>query len=69
MKTLKQIYIKNCKKAGFYQTAIPDIWKITLEEWLEQKLKADNEAYTKMPSLMLKGAMAQLYELLEELEK
>jgi len=37
MTPLKQIYIGNCKKAGFDETDIPDILKITLEEWLEQK--------------------------------
>lgn len=35
-KTLKQIYIANCKLAGFVETDIPDIWKITLEEWLDE---------------------------------
>ena len=37
MKPLKQIYIENCKKAGFEEIDIPDILKITLDEWLTQK--------------------------------
>lgn len=49
MKNLTKIYIKNAKKAGFTESALPEIIEITVKQWLEQV----RDEYTEDPQYPL----------------
>lgn len=57
---------KACQDCSNYQLMIHV--KDVIER-LQQKQQENNKAYSKMPNLMMKGAISQIYELLEELKE
>ena len=67
MKTLKQIYVENCRKAGFTEKELPLIFKVTLDKWLTQKRMDTDKDWPYLTDFERLGREKILVNLIEEI--